>query len=234
MTAPFLVNHSTLRNLATGSQRACRNPRSHSLFVNLMLPGESLALHRDVPEFWGLGHYNAPHWLLHLMANSSLFDNFRLPLATCVYWVSAPPGGDLILQLHAGFEEHIQAQSNDAVIFDADAIPHRVAPVGGGATARALTRDNATLSSSGLDGWELTSSAGCLKFPSEALRISMVYKASCLCAVERCWANGSPISLESAVFQLASSLEYEDKIGGIADPEGLLKAIFKSFLGSPK
>src|SRR5258708_30198518 len=85
---------------------ACRNPRSHSLFVNLMLPGESLALHRDVPEFWGLGHYNAPHWLLHLMANSSLFDNFRLPLATCVYWVSAPPGGDLILQLHAGFDEH--------------------------------------------------------------------------------------------------------------------------------
>ena len=44
------------------------------VFANLMLPGQELAVHTDVPEFRGASRKNLPQWLLVVMHHSGLFD----------------------------------------------------------------------------------------------------------------------------------------------------------------
>lgn len=51
-------------------------------YANVMLPGQELAVHTDVPEFRGFDRKVVPQWLLVVMHHSGLFDRWRLPIAT--------------------------------------------------------------------------------------------------------------------------------------------------------
>lgn len=58
--------------------------RPYALYGNLLLPGQELPLHTDVPAFRGLSRGSVPSWLLTVMHNSRLFDRWRLRTATAV------------------------------------------------------------------------------------------------------------------------------------------------------
>ena len=45
------------------------------VFANLMVPGQELAVHTDVPEFRGCNRKVMPQWLLVAMHHSGLFDD---------------------------------------------------------------------------------------------------------------------------------------------------------------
>jgi len=64
-------------------------------YANIMLPGQELAVHTDVPEFRGLNRKRVPQWLLVVMHHSGLFDASRLPIATGISWFSGGVGGEL-------------------------------------------------------------------------------------------------------------------------------------------
>ena len=58
--------------------------RSDAVYGNLLLPGQELPLHTDVPAFRGLNRGVLPSWVLTAMHNSRLFDRWLLHIATAV------------------------------------------------------------------------------------------------------------------------------------------------------
>ena len=54
------------------------------VYANLMVPGQELAVHTDVPEFRGANRKVTPQWLLVAMRHSRLFEDWRMPNATGV------------------------------------------------------------------------------------------------------------------------------------------------------
>ena len=76
--------------LAEGIEPYLNNPRlmasAHELsgaevvvpaivYANILIPGQELAIHTDVPEFLGVSRKSAPQWLLTCMLHSGLFDD---------------------------------------------------------------------------------------------------------------------------------------------------------------
>ena len=97
-------------------------------YANLMVPGQELAVHTDVPEFRGANRKNMPQWLLVVMHHSGLFDEWRLPIATGIAWFHDCAGGELAYwpegpqrpaRVHA-------VRHNTAMVLDTDTIFHGV------------------------------------------------------------------------------------------------------------
>lgn len=102
-------------------------------YANVMLPGQELAVHTDVPEYRGLNRKGVPQWLLVVMHHSGLFDAWRLPIATGVSWFSDGPGGELSLWPDGADGPCMvnPAGANTALVLDTDTLFHGVDPVGG-------------------------------------------------------------------------------------------------------
>ncbi len=58
------------------------------LDILLMLPGQELPMHLNVPYFWGANRSSFPHWLLVLMKNSELFEDIFIPQVQGVSWLN--------------------------------------------------------------------------------------------------------------------------------------------------
>ena len=54
------------------------------VYANVVLPGQELSVHTDVPEFRGANRKHEPEWLLVVMPLSGLFERWRMPIATGV------------------------------------------------------------------------------------------------------------------------------------------------------
>src|SRR5262249_5964827 len=63
------------------------------VYANLLVPGQELAVHTDVPEFRGANRTKDPEWLLVVMHHSRLFERWRMPIATGVSWFGGCRGG---------------------------------------------------------------------------------------------------------------------------------------------
>ena len=69
-------------------------------YANILLPGQELAVHTDVPEFRGANRKLFPQWLMVVMHHSGLFERWRMPIATGIAYFSPrvgrlPEGGEL-------------------------------------------------------------------------------------------------------------------------------------------
>ncbi len=98
------------------------------VYANILLPGQELAIHTDVPEFRGLNRKLHPEWLLVVMHHSGLFDSWRLPIATSISWYQDARGGAF-----AFYPEGADARAsahpvkfNSAIIIDSDSVFHGV------------------------------------------------------------------------------------------------------------
>ena len=74
---------------------AMKHSRIYSLYVNLLLPGQSIQLHTDVPELLGVDRSNCPSWLLVAAHCSGLFTKYRVRNVTSVFYPSTACGGEL-------------------------------------------------------------------------------------------------------------------------------------------
>lgn len=104
------------------------------VYANLLVPGQELAVHTDVPEFRGANRKLLPQWLLVTMLHSGLFDQWRIPIATCVSWFGAAKGGAFTFYPDGPKQrrQSIPAAHNSAILLDTDAVFHgveRVTPV---------------------------------------------------------------------------------------------------------
>lgn len=57
------------------------------LDILLMLPGQELPMHLNVPYFWGADRNSFPHWLLVVMKNSKLFEDIFIPQVQGISWL---------------------------------------------------------------------------------------------------------------------------------------------------
>ena len=54
----------------------------------LILPGQELPMHLNVPYFWSADRNNLPQWLLVLMKRSRLFNNIFIPQVQGINWIN--------------------------------------------------------------------------------------------------------------------------------------------------
>jgi hypothetical protein len=98
------------------------------VYANILLPGQELAVHTDVPEFRGLNRKLHPQWLIVVAHHSGLFDEYRMPIATSVSWYQDTKGGEFAFYPNGtdGAARAHDVHFNTAVIMDTDSVFHGV------------------------------------------------------------------------------------------------------------
>jgi hypothetical protein len=103
------------------------------VYANMLVPGQELALHTDVPEFRGANRKRFPQWLLVVMHHSGLFDAWRMPIATGIGYFArleagACRGGALAYYPDgpAGAPATFPARHDTAIVLDTDSVFHGV------------------------------------------------------------------------------------------------------------
>src|SRR5262245_5660199 len=101
------------------------------VYANVLVPGQELAVHTDVPEFRGANRTRFPQWLMVVMHHSGLFAAWRMPIVTAVSWFSECRGGEFVFYPDGadGAAVTLPAKRNTAVVLDTDTVFHGVDPV---------------------------------------------------------------------------------------------------------
>jgi hypothetical protein len=192
-------------------------------YANVMLPGQELAVHTDVPEFRGLNRKVVPQWLLVVMLHSGLFDAWRLPIATGIGWFSDGPGGELSwwpdgpdapVAVHDGARD-------TALVLDTDTTFHGVDTVGGPDTPAPPIELGSTLGRAEGDGdeWVLCGADGheAARYRWPDLRLSVSWKAYCFAdeAERTAWRERTDdLDHDSVIARLVADLETR----GVVEP----------------
>jgi hypothetical protein len=153
-------------------------------YANLMVPGQELAVHTDVPEFRGCNRKVMPQWLLVVMHHSRLFDDWRLPIATGIAWFHDCAGGELVYWPDgpsAARRAH-EVRYNTAMVLDTDSVFHgvdRVSAIDEASMPR--LRPGMTLEFAGAREWVIRTPEGdeLVRYGWEDLRYSVSWKAYC-------------------------------------------------------
>ena len=124
--APFMAHGALSETARKISERDIIVPAI--VYANLLIPGQELAIHTDVPEFRGANRKLLPQWLLVCMLHSGLFEEWRIPILTCVSWFGRAQGGAFTFYPEGPAEarEAIPASHNSAILIDTDEVFHGV------------------------------------------------------------------------------------------------------------
>jgi hypothetical protein len=202
-------------------------------YANLMVPGQELAVHTDVPEFRGCNRKAVPQWLLVVMHHSGLFDDWRMPIATGIAWFHDcdggalaywPDGPDRPAATHA-------ARFNTAMVLDTDSIFHgvdRIAAVA--ADDLPPLRPGMVLQPADADEWIVRADGNdpVARYEWTDLRFSVSWKAYCFAndGERTAWReHGDDLTLDWVVDRLVADLQARGRVDGdvVRGPElGLL------------
>ena len=159
------------------------------VYANILLPGQELAVHTDVPEFRGANRKVVPQWLLVVMHHSGLFEPWRMPIATGIaYFAPAgrqPEGGTLAYYPDGpdGPVEVLPAKPNTAIVLDTDSVFHGVDRVGPLDLEPTQVAPGNVLVFDGDGRWSLRASTDSdetlATFTWDDLRFSVSWKAYC-------------------------------------------------------
>jgi len=207
------------------------------VYANVMLPGQELAVHTDVPEFRGLDRKVVPQWFLVAMHHSGLFDDYRLPIATAVAYFGETHGGDLVYWPDgiAAAPQRFATRHNTAIVLDTDSVFHGVAPTDARAPLPPLPLGT-TLTRAG-DHWELRHESGEVyaQYDWFALRFSVSWKAYCFADENdrRRWADRSDdLRTDEVRTRFVSDLEQRG-INVDADDPQLGRILIDSYIRFP-
>ncbi len=201
------------------------------VYANLLLPGQELAVHTDVPEFRGANRKLIPQWLLVVMHHSGLFDGWRMPIATGIAYF-APEGKEALGGELAYYPDGpdaepqvLEARRNTAIVLDTDSVFHGVDRVGRLDIEPFAVEPGNVLVFDGDGGWSIRPAAGraehLMDYEWEDLRFSVSWKAYCF-ADERerdAWrAHTDDLSLETILGVLVDDLRDHGVLGAGEDP----------------
>ena len=153
-------------------------------YANLMVPGQELAVHTDVPEFRGANRKLVPQWLLVVMQHSGLFAEYRMPIATGIAWFHDCDGGALAYwpEGATGPRRTHDVRFNTAMVLDTDTVFHgvdRISDVAVDALPR--LRPGMTLDATSDRTWVVHDADGAdvTQYDWSELRFSVSWKAYC-------------------------------------------------------
>jgi hypothetical protein len=161
------------------------------LYANILLPGQELAIHTDVPEYRGANRKIVPQWLLVVMHHSGLFDRWRMPIATAVMYFGDACGGAFAYYVD-GEPHTYEPAHNTGVVLDTDSVFHGVDRVEGDESALSVLRSGQRLHHDGDRRWSLRNGDDVLAtFGTDDLRYSVSWKGYCFAddAERRAWTD---------------------------------------------
>jgi hypothetical protein len=189
------------------------------VYANMLLPGQELAVHTDVPEFRGANRKVVPQWLLVVMRHSELFERWRMPIATGIAYFGEAAGGALAYYPKGadGPAETYSPAHNTAAVLDTDTIFHGVDRVAGDDEVLERLVPGMELVHEGKRRWSLRSPTGDVveDFGTDDLRYSVSWKAYCFAddAERRAWSDHSDdLSLEFILTTLESDLRRRGRL----------------------
>lgn len=158
--------------------------------VNLiiMLPGQDLPMHYDLPWFQGgANRFNLPQWLLLAMAGSGLWQDELLPQVQGVAYVHSSQdlkSGDFFLYPNGpgGEAVSVKSQANTGIVLDGIKVIHGVERFWPSRTAPTIGKGhNQLIYEEEEDLWHLINEHGTTvtKYKTEDLRISLVWRSIC-------------------------------------------------------
>ena len=199
------------------------------VYANILLPGQELAVHTDVPEFRGANRKVTPQWLLVVMHHSGLFDEWRMPIATGISYFGAGRGGELAYYPEgaAGPAETYAPRHDTAAMLDTDSVFHGVDRVLGDESALAVLRPGMRLHHAGDRRWSLRDGDTEVDtFATDDLRYSVSWKAYCFVdeAERDAWAGHvDDLSLDVILERLVDDLVARGRLDtvdhGLPDPD---------------
>jgi hypothetical protein len=189
------------------------------VYANLLVVGQELAVHTDVPEFRGIHRKQDPQWLIVAMHHSRLFERWRIPIATGVAWFGSPRGGDFVFYPDGPFGPPVAVpvQHNTAMLLDTDSVFHGVDRVGEASEAMPDLRPGVELVFDGGGRWHVEREGEVLaRYGWEDLRFSISWKAYCFAdEAERRMAreHGDDLRREQVIEALLEDLRRRGRVG---------------------
>jgi hypothetical protein len=182
------------------------------LYANILLPGQELAIHTDVPEFRGANRKIVPQWLLVVMHHAGLFERWRMPIATAVMYFGQARGGAFAYYLD-GEPHTFEPVHNTGVVLDTDSVFHGVDRVEGDESALGVLRSGQRLHHDGSERWSLRAGDDTLAtFATDELRYSVSWKGYCFAdeAERDAWASHTDdLTLDDILAMLVDDLEVD-------------------------
>ncbi len=152
------------------------------VYANLLVPGQELAVHTDVPEFRGCNRTKDPEWLMVVMHHSGLFEPWRMPIATGVSWFRGCRGGDFAFYPEgpAGPPATVPAAHNTAILLDTDSVFHGVDRVAETAEPLPPLAIGMRLTYEGRERWRVGfGDEAVVRYHWDDIRFSVSWKAYC-------------------------------------------------------
>jgi hypothetical protein len=223
------------------------------VYGNLLVPGQELGLHTDVPAFRGADRKEFPLWFLVVMRHSGLFEQWRIPVATAVAFVGECSGGEFAYYPDGPSlpARQIDPVSGSVVMFDADTIFHGVDRVmGDDSGVRSVNRGKKMrLLNRGDRRWALLTnisdptaeeSGSHFFYGSDELRFSASWKAYCFSddGDREAWENhrddlSKELIVETLVAELCERQALASEDHGLSDTE-LALLMIDTFIQFPE
>jgi hypothetical protein len=211
------------------------------VFANILVPGQELAIHTDVPEFRGINRKRHPQWLIVAMHHSKLFDEWRMPIATGVAWFHDCKGGEFAFYPNGALGEPVahEVRYNTALLMDTDSVFHgvdRVAEAGGVAVDG--LRPGMRIAFRGDGEWAIVDKEKALRrYRWSELRFSISWKAYCFAdeADRRAWSeHADDLSVDAVVDRMVEDLRERGVIRGERPPDReLVETIIDAYVQYP-
>jgi hypothetical protein len=152
------------------------------VYANLLVPGQELAVHTDVPEFRGANRTKDPEWLMVVMHHSGLFERWRMPIATGVSWFRGCRGGEFAFYPEGagGAPATVPAAHNTAILLDTDSVFHGVDRVAETTQPIPPLQIGMRLTYEGDDRWRVGhGDDAAVRYHWDDIRFSVSWKAYC-------------------------------------------------------
>ncbi len=158
------------------------------VYANILVPGQVLTVHTDVPEFRGASRKTTPQWLLVVMHHSGLFDEWRMPIATAISYFGDDEGGSLRYYPdgHDAPPQHFATAHDTGILLDTDSVFHAVELVEGpGEDDVSKLAPGMRLVADGDDDWvvrpdgETDADDAVVRYHDRDIRFSVSWKAYC-------------------------------------------------------
>jgi hypothetical protein len=223
----FLVEHESLAEAARMlHERDIIVPAI--VYANILVPGQRLEVHTDLPEYRGADRRSVPQWLLLVMQHSSLFERWRLPIATAISYAGGGRGGAFryFPDGPAGPSRAYQPRHNTALLMDVDAIFHGVDVVEGDDGKARAFRPGVQIAAESGDRWVVRSAGGCevlAEYAADDLRYSVSWKAYCFEdeAEQAMWHDHTDdLDLDTIKRILIEDLDRTERLPGGKPPAG--------------
>jgi hypothetical protein len=188
------------------------------VFANLMVPGQELAVHTDVPEFRGCNRKLMPQWLLVAMHHSGLFEQWRMPIATGVSWYHDCAGGEFAYWPSGAAEAPVAhaVHRDTALVLDADSVFHGVDRIASTANEIAPLKPGMALEFAGGGEWAVREGdAEIARYRWDELRFSVSWKAYCFedAAEQAAWReHADDLSMDSVVQRFIDDLRSRGRL----------------------